>query len=122
MPSASANWAGSTRCGGRKGGLRLAPQSSGLTIGEIVRETETDFALVGCFPHHENRSGGTPCVIEPACQLKGVFARARDAFLRELDGHTLEQVAGPAGALSSLLGMIPVKVVHASPEYAEALG
>lgn len=106
---------------GRKGGLRLAPQSRGLTIGEIVRETETDFALVACFPHHEGRAGGTPCVIEPSCQLKGVFARARDAFLRELDSQTLEQIAEPAGALSTLLGMIPIKVIHADPELAEAM-
>jgi Rrf2 family transcriptional regulator, nitric oxide-sensitive transcriptional repressor len=107
---------------GRKGGLRLAPESASLTIGRIVRETESDFTLVSCFAKHApadamSAGGGEKsCVIEPSCQLKGVFARARDAFLRELDGHTLAQIAEPAGALSTLLGMIPIRVIHNTEE------
>lgn len=88
---------------GRNGGLRLNERSLGLTIGEVVRCTEGDFAIVGCFP----REGAEPrsCVIEPQCRLKHVFESARDAFLAELDRHTLGELAGPATPLAALLGL-----------------
>src|ERR1700712_5920054 len=39
---------------GRRGGLRLNERSLSLMIGQVVRATETDFALVVCF----GREGG----------------------------------------------------------------
>lgn len=88
---------------GRHGGLRLNERSLGLTIGEVVRGTEGDFAIVGCFP----REGAEPrsCVIEPQCRLKHVFEAARGAFLAELDKHTLRDLANPAAPLADLLGL-----------------
>ncbi|MGN6318767.1 Rrf2 family transcriptional regulator [Trinickia sp.] len=88
---------------GRHGGLRLNERSLGLTIGEVVRGTEGDFAIVGCFP----REGAEPrtCVIEPQCRLKHVFESARGAFLAELDRHTLGELASPATPLAALLGL-----------------
>ena len=92
---------------GRNGGLRLAPASLDLTVGTVVRQTESDFALVGCFPdeHGERRS----CVIEPQCRLKHALAAARDAFLAELDRHTIGELAQPAGELTGLLGLAPIQ-------------
>lgn len=88
---------------GRNGGLKLNARSLSLTIGEVVRGTESDFALVGCFP----REGAEvrPCVIEPQCRLKHVFEAARGAFLAELDRYTLGELAGPAAPLAQLLGL-----------------
>lgn len=88
---------------GRHGGLRLNERSLGLTIGEVVRGTEADFAIVGCFP----REGAEPrnCVIEPQCRLKHVFESARGAFLAELDRYTLGELAQPATPLAALLGL-----------------
>ncbi|RKP54801.1 Rrf2 family transcriptional regulator [Pararobbsia silviterrae] len=110
---------------GRKGGLRLAPDSTHLTIGRIVRETESDFALAPCFARHGSDAAAgdveQTCVIAPSCQLKDVFARARDAFLRELDNHTLAQISEPSAALSTLLGMTPIRVIrHTETSVAEA--
>src|ERR1700753_379467 len=34
---------------GRNGGLRLHEQTAALTIGDVVRKTENDFSIVGCF-------------------------------------------------------------------------
>jgi Rrf2 family nitric oxide-sensitive transcriptional repressor len=88
---------------GRNGGLRLNERSLALTIGEVVRGTESDFAIVGCFP----RDGAEPrnCVIEPQCRLKHVFESARGAFLAELDKHTLGELATPQAPLAALLGL-----------------
>jgi Rrf2 family nitric oxide-sensitive transcriptional repressor len=88
---------------GRNGGLRLFEHSGSLTVGEVVRATESDFALVGCFPVE----GGSHrhCVIQSQCRLKGVLEVARHAFLSELDRHTIGELAEPAGPLAALLGM-----------------
>jgi len=91
---------------GRNGGLRLNERSLALTIGQVVRATEADFAIVGCF----TREGAEPrnCVIEPQCRLKHVFESARGAFLAELDRYTLRELASPAAPLADLLGLRPV--------------
>jgi Rrf2 family transcriptional regulator, nitric oxide-sensitive transcriptional repressor len=95
---------------GRNGGLRLGEGSHALTIGEVVRKTESDFALVGCFGENSDQRN---CVIEPACRLKGVFAAARDAFLAELDKHTVGELARPAGDLARMLGIVPILPIAA---------
>jgi len=98
---------------GRNGGLRLFPESLLLTVGQVVRATENDFALVGCFSTDGSESRG--CVIEPQCHLKGVLAAARDAFFAELDRHTLGELVEPASPLAALLGIRPVALVRAAP-------
>ncbi|KND61221.1 Nitrite-sensitive transcriptional repressor NsrR [Candidatus Burkholderia verschuerenii] len=95
---------------GRNGGLRLAEHSAALTIGDIVRKTESDFALVGCFADAGEHRG---CVIESQCRLRGVLAAARNAFLAELDKHTVGELAHPAGELARLLGIIPIMPMQA---------
>ncbi|WP_175960933.1 Rrf2 family transcriptional regulator [Burkholderia pyrrocinia] len=98
---------------GRNGGLRLFPESLLLTVGQVVRATENDFALVGCFS--TDGSGSRGCVIEPQCRLKGVLAAARDAFFAELDRHTLGELVEPASPLAALLGIRPVALVRTAP-------
>lgn len=92
---------------GRNGGLRLAQASLGLTVSAVVRETESDFALVSCFPDENGERRN--CVIEPQCKLKHALAAARDAFLAELDRHTIGELAHPANELTGLLGLTPVR-------------
>jgi Rrf2 family transcriptional regulator, nitric oxide-sensitive transcriptional repressor len=91
---------------GRNGGLRLAERSRALTVGEVVRATETDFALVGCLPdqHGERRA----CVITPHCRLRGALQAANHAFLAELDRFTIGEVAQPHAPLAALLGLSSV--------------
>lgn len=68
---------------GNGGGLRLAQKPADIVIGEVVRHTENDFDLVGCF-----EAGGS-CRIEPACLLRTSLRKALDAFFRVLDDYTL---------------------------------
>jgi Rrf2 family nitric oxide-sensitive transcriptional repressor len=72
---------------GRYGGLRLAKAPSEINLGDVVRATEPDFALVECF------STGNQCIITQRCKLQGVLRSALSAFLAELDRHTLESIA-----------------------------
>lgn len=89
---------------GRNGGLRLHERTAALTIGDVVRKTENDFSIVGCFAGEDEAH--RHCVIQSSCRLRGVFAAARDAFLAELDKHTVGELAQPASELAGLLGIV----------------
>ncbi|NLD56248.1 MAG: Rrf2 family transcriptional regulator [Burkholderiaceae bacterium] len=87
---------------GKGGGLRLACKPEAIRLGDVVRQTEPDMALVPCFEPID-----THCRILPACVLEGVLREARDAFLRVLDRHTLADLVGPRDKLRELLGLPP---------------
>lgn len=72
---------------GRNGGLRLNRAPTDVNIGAIVRQTETDFYMAECF----NRDGNT-CAYMPGCALKGVLGAATVAYLKVLDGVTLQDL------------------------------
>jgi Rrf2 family transcriptional regulator, nitric oxide-sensitive transcriptional repressor len=104
---------------GRNGGLRLHAHSGAVTLGEVVRATESDFALVACFP--DEHGSARHCVIQSQCRLKGVLEVARHAFLSELDRHTIGELAEPAGPLAALLGLNPIiPVVQVASNESEA--
>lgn len=86
---------------GRSGGLVLARPAGEISVGEVVRGIEPDLCLVECM-------GPNPqCVLQHQCILKGHLARARRAFLRELDAVTLAACVVNRAALAELLGMAP---------------
>ncbi|CAB3758283.1 Rrf2 family transcriptional regulator [Paraburkholderia humisilvae] len=97
---------------GRNGGLRLYEHSSALTVGEVVRAAENDFALVACLP--DGDGAHRDCAIRPQCRLKGVLEGARDAFFAELDRHTIGDIAQPSDPLLTLLGLMPTATPVAS--------
>lgn len=72
---------------GRSGGLRLGKPADQIFLGDIVRTTEPDFALVECF------ATGNQCVITKCCKLQGVLDEALHAFLAVLDRQTLASVS-----------------------------
>ena len=53
---------------GRGGGIRLCKPAAEINVGELVRQTETDFAMVECFDAQTNQ-----CSLSPQCGLKGVL-------------------------------------------------
>jgi Rrf2 family nitric oxide-sensitive transcriptional repressor len=84
---------------GKNGGLRLARRPEDIGLGELIRQTEPDMALVPCFD-----PVNAPCAITPACRLRGVLHQARAAFLEVLDSYTLADLVGNRPALEQLLG------------------
>lgn len=75
---------------GRTGGLRLGRAPQDVRLGDVLRVTEPDFALVECFGSDE------ACRISASCRLKGVVGTALEAFLETMDRHTLQDIAGPS--------------------------
>jgi Rrf2 family transcriptional regulator, nitric oxide-sensitive transcriptional repressor len=92
---------------GRGGGLRLAKPVGSIGLGDVVRYTEPDMAIVSCFEAID-----APCAIEPCCVLKRALKQARDAFLEVLDGYTLEDLVQPRTRLSGLLGLATANAVR----------
>jgi Rrf2 family nitric oxide-sensitive transcriptional repressor len=87
---------------GRGGGLHLARPADEIVIGEVVRRTEEDLALVECFANGD-------CAITGACQLRGILGEALAAFLAVLDRYTLADLIGQSEGVETakLLGLFP---------------
>jgi Rrf2 family nitric oxide-sensitive transcriptional repressor len=68
---------------GRSGGLMLAKSPGKIKLGDVLRATEPDFALVECF------TPDNQCVITSRCRLRGMFKEALGAFTGTLDRYTL---------------------------------
>ncbi len=84
---------------GRSGGLRLAKSPGEIPVGEVVRHTEADFAIVECF-----QEGKSACLITPCCKLQRVLREAVEAFLVVLDSYTLDDLVRRNPKLRLLLG------------------
>jgi Rrf2 family nitric oxide-sensitive transcriptional repressor len=83
---------------GKGGGLVLAKPATEIRLGDVVRHTEPDMALVPCFePMHDF------CPITPACGLRGALFEARQAFLAVLDRYSLDDLVHRRTELASLL-------------------
>ena len=85
---------------GKGGGLRLSREPQLITLGEVVRKTEPDMALVPCFAPVD-----APCVIFECCVLKKALREAREVFLRHLDTYTLADLTRPKAGLAVRLGL-----------------
>lgn len=85
---------------GKGGGLRLARPAASIGLGEVVRQTEPDLALVPCFAPLD-----ATCAIWPGCVLREAMHKALRAFLDTLDGYTLADLAKPGERLRGLLAL-----------------
>lgn len=113
-------WLETTR--GRGGGMRLLKPAREICLGDVVRATETDFAMVECFDPTLNR-----CRLSTHCRLKGVLQQATQSYLAVLDGITLaDLVATPMNDPTAMpassvryLQLIPGLPYMAAPQKSE---
>jgi Rrf2 family nitric oxide-sensitive transcriptional repressor len=92
---------------GRHGGLRLAKPAKEIGLGDVVRYTEPDFAIVMCLEPVDS-----DCAILPHCVLRRALERARDAFMRILDEYTLKDLVRPRSALRAVLTIASQPDIH----------
>lgn len=86
---------------GRGGGVRLGRPADRIGLGEVVRQTEDDLAIVECF-------GSGECVIAGVCGLQRVLGEALGAFMAVLDGLTIADLLRPdAAAIAGRLRLAP---------------
>jgi Rrf2 family transcriptional regulator, nitric oxide-sensitive transcriptional repressor len=93
---------------GRRGGLRLAKPAKAIGLGEVVRHTEPDMAIVMCF-----EPVNAECAILPYCVLRKALEHARTAFVKALDDYTLSDLVKPRESLQTMLAIAPVKATIA---------
>ncbi|MGN6549455.1 MAG: iron-responsive transcriptional regulator RirA [Pararhizobium sp.] len=86
---------------GRKGGVRLAKPASEITLYDVVRVTEENFAMAECF-----ETGAVECPLVDSCSLNGALYKALNAFFEVLQGYTIEDLVLARPHMRSLLGMI----------------
>ena len=72
---------------GRAGGLALGRPADTIRVGDVLRLTEPDFAIVECF------TTGNQCIITQSCKLSGLLREAVSAFQATLDSRTLADIA-----------------------------
>ena len=95
-----AGYVGTVR--GRGGGLRLAKPVEAINLGDVVRHTEPDLAVVACLNPVD-----APCAIKSCCVLRRALARAGDAFIAVLDTYTLADLVKPRAPLRAMLAIRP---------------
>ncbi len=78
---------------GRGGGLTLGRPPEEIRVGDVVRHTEEDMALVGCMARYGEEV--TPCLLSGGCRLRGVLGSALGAFMEVLDRSTLADLLQP---------------------------
>src|SRR3954468_3635641 len=82
---------------GRGGGVQLTRDPTSITVGDVMRAMEDDFAVVECLGPVRY------CQVAGVCGARSVFARALTAYFAVLDDATLDDVAmndqGLRGAL-----------------------
>lgn len=78
---------------GRNGGVALNKQPVEVSVGEIVRLIENDFAIVECM-----QEGKSSCTFINRCRLRGVMNNATLAFLAVLDAQSLQSIIDPSEA------------------------
>ncbi|WP_102504891.1 nitric oxide-sensing transcriptional repressor NsrR [Salinivibrio kushneri] len=79
---------------GKNGGIRLLQAPTAITVGQVVRDLEP-LELVNCSVEF--------CQITPACRLKDRLAKAKQAFLEELDACTIDALINDNRELMILL-------------------
>lgn len=86
---------------GRVGGLELTDAGRHVALGWLVRRLEGDAEVIDCA------GGPNPCPLIPACRLRRVLAEAKEAFYRQLDGYTIDDLSGGALLPVVSLPLIP---------------
>ncbi|AEA27388.1 RrF2 family transcriptional regulator [Pseudonocardia benzenivorans] len=84
---------------GRGGGVRLVRDPASITVGDVIRSMEDDFAVVECL------GPARYCRVAGVCGARTVFAAALDSYFAVLDRATLDDVAANDGGLRGALGL-----------------
>ncbi|MDN5749667.1 MAG: Rrf2 family transcriptional regulator [Pseudonocardia sp.] len=85
---------------GRGGGVRLVREPGSITVGEVIRAMEDDFAVVECL------GPARYCRVAGVCGARSVFAKALDSYFAVLDLATLDDIAANDDGLRGALGLV----------------
>lgn len=90
---------------GKGGGVRLASPAAEIRLGQIIRASEGECAIVECFSAENNT-----CRITPACRLSKILADAFAGFYQTLDTYTLADLIVDPEQLGQILSIQPAQL------------
>lgn len=79
---------------GKGGGVRLAHAPAEIRLGQVIRASEGDSAIVECFSNTENS-----CRIAPVCRLTKILGDAFAGLYQSLDAFTLADLCANGGEI-----------------------
>jgi len=85
---------------GRNGGVRLGRPANEITLLEVVRVTEDNFAMAECF-----ESDAAECPLVDSCALNEALRKALGAFFEVLASYSIDDLVKARPAMRSLLGI-----------------
>ena len=85
---------------GVHGGVVLAVDPAHVSVGDVVRQLESEPVLACVGASHSD------CAIHKPCQLRRALARAQEAFLSVLDEASLQEMARPGAPIRRALGIV----------------
>ena len=71
---------------GRNGGVRLARPADQITLLDVVKTTEDNFAMAECF-----ENDASECPLVDSCGLNSALRRALNAFFEVLSEYTIDE-------------------------------
>lgn len=83
---------------GKGGGIRLAREPEEIRLGEVVRTSEGNGAIVECLSDNP-----VTCKIAPVCRLTGILVRAFETLYATLNEYTLADLVSNPRPLTALL-------------------
>ncbi len=86
---------------GRNGGLRLARPAADISLFEVVRATEDNFAMAECF----DEAGDNDCPLIDSCKLNATLRKALNAFFGELMAVSIADLIENRSFIRNQLGL-----------------
>lgn len=85
---------------GRNGGVRLARPADQITLLDVVKTTEENFAMAECFDNDASE-----CPLVNSCALNSALRRALNAFFDVLSEYTIDDLVKARPDINALLGL-----------------
>lgn len=85
---------------GRNGGVKLGKPASEITLFDVVRVTEENFAMAECF-----ENDAVDCPLVDSCGLNAALRKALGAFFDVLAGYSIDDLVKARPNMRQLLGL-----------------
>ena len=85
---------------GRNGGIRLGRAADKISLLDVVKVTEDNFAMAECF-----ENDATECPLVDSCGLNAALRKALGAFFEVLAGYSIEDLVKSRPSINFLLGL-----------------
>ncbi|HEU4986335.1 MAG TPA: iron-responsive transcriptional regulator RirA [Rhizobiaceae bacterium] len=96
---------------GRNGGVRLGKPADQITLFDVVRVTEDNFAMAECF-----ENDAVDCPLVDSCGVNEALRKALNAFFEVLESYSIADLVEARPNMRNLLGIdeLPQRITVAA--------